>query len=150
MRSFLIALTRNPLSLLGAAITTASAVLIVTLFGIELIGSPQSAEDDAQVFNLTVDACQAAGLRSFEVKMGDLGLFAALINSLDIPEQWRARIKQIPHKGRFVLLGTVSMRKNRVRLHISSQAGQQELPNLFQTLPANGSEITDTPFSQFR
>jgi hypothetical protein len=38
MRSFLIALTRNPLSLLGTAIATASAVLIVTLFGIELIG----------------------------------------------------------------------------------------------------------------
>jgi hypothetical protein len=38
IRKFLIALTRNPISLLGAAITTASAVLIVTLFAIELFG----------------------------------------------------------------------------------------------------------------
>ena len=38
MRSFFIALTRNPLSLLGAAITTASAVLIAILFAIELFG----------------------------------------------------------------------------------------------------------------
>lgn len=38
MRSFLIAVTREPLGLAGAAITTASAVLFLTLFGIELVG----------------------------------------------------------------------------------------------------------------
>jgi hypothetical protein len=38
MRSFLIALTRNPISLLGTAVTTASAVLIIILFAIELFG----------------------------------------------------------------------------------------------------------------
>jgi len=38
MRTFFIALTRSPISLVGAAITTASAVLIITLFAIELFG----------------------------------------------------------------------------------------------------------------
>lgn len=38
MRSFLVALTRNPISLLGTAITTASAILIATLFAIEVFG----------------------------------------------------------------------------------------------------------------
>ena len=38
MRHFFIALTRNPISLIGTAITTASAILIVTLFAIELFG----------------------------------------------------------------------------------------------------------------
>jgi len=38
MRSFFIAMTRNPLSLLGTAITTVSAILIAILFGIELFG----------------------------------------------------------------------------------------------------------------
>jgi nitrate/TMAO reductase-like tetraheme cytochrome c subunit len=38
MRSFLVAMTRNPLSLLGTAITTASAVLIVALLAIEYLG----------------------------------------------------------------------------------------------------------------
>jgi len=38
MRNFFIALTRNPISLLGSAITTARVVLIVTLFAIELFG----------------------------------------------------------------------------------------------------------------
>ena len=38
MRSFFISLTRNPISLLGAAIVTASAVLIITLFTLSLLG----------------------------------------------------------------------------------------------------------------
>ena len=40
MRTFLIALTRNPISLLGAAITTASALIIVSLFTMDLVGHP--------------------------------------------------------------------------------------------------------------
>lgn len=38
MRRRLIALTRDPLSLLGSAITTASAVIFVSLFAMELAG----------------------------------------------------------------------------------------------------------------
>lgn len=38
LRFYFLALTRNPLSLLGAALTTASAVLVLTLFGLDLVG----------------------------------------------------------------------------------------------------------------
>src|ERR1041384_601367 len=38
MRAFFVAVTRNLLSLLGTAITTASAVLILTLFGVQQLG----------------------------------------------------------------------------------------------------------------
>ena len=38
MKSFLLALSRHPLSLAGSALTTASALLILTLFGVGLIG----------------------------------------------------------------------------------------------------------------
>jgi hypothetical protein len=38
LRDFLVSLTRNPISLVGVAITTAAAILIVTLFAIEWIG----------------------------------------------------------------------------------------------------------------
>jgi nitrate/TMAO reductase-like tetraheme cytochrome c subunit len=38
VRNFFIALTRNPLSLAGTAITTASAVIIISLFALELVG----------------------------------------------------------------------------------------------------------------
>jgi hypothetical protein len=38
MRSFLITLTRDPLGLAGAALTSASAILFLVLYGIELVG----------------------------------------------------------------------------------------------------------------
>jgi len=38
LRTFLIVVTRHPVSLAGAAVTTASAFLILTLFGLELAG----------------------------------------------------------------------------------------------------------------
>jgi hypothetical protein len=38
LREFIAALTRNPVSLVGTAITTASAVLILSLFALELVG----------------------------------------------------------------------------------------------------------------
>lgn len=65
--------------------------------GIELIGR-QAGKDggvkaEAQVFALTLEACRKAGLGDFEIKMGDLGLFAAFIEALDIPAHWRARLR---------------------------------------------------------
>jgi ATP phosphoribosyltransferase regulatory subunit len=62
--------------------------------GIEFIGSSDEAAADAEVFNLTLSACKSAGLDGFSVRMGDLSLFAALINGLDMPDQWRTRIKR--------------------------------------------------------
>ena len=38
MRGFFVALTRNPVSLIGAAVTTAAAILFLTLFGIQMVG----------------------------------------------------------------------------------------------------------------
>jgi NapC/NirT cytochrome c family, N-terminal region len=42
MRSFFIALTRNPISLAGSAITTASVVVFLTLFAIDIVGQVDS------------------------------------------------------------------------------------------------------------
>ena len=40
MRSFLITITRDPLGLAGAALTSASAVLFLVLYGIDLTVAP--------------------------------------------------------------------------------------------------------------
>jgi ATP phosphoribosyltransferase regulatory subunit len=39
-----------------------------------------------------VEAVRSAGLKGFTVQIGDLGLFEALIQALDIPERWRFRL----------------------------------------------------------
>jgi ATP phosphoribosyltransferase regulatory subunit len=62
--------------------------------GAELLGEADRAAAEEEVLKLAVDAVRAAGLDGFEVKLGDLGLFSTLIDALDVPVQWRGRLKR--------------------------------------------------------
>ena len=61
--------------------------------GIESFAAPDREKDDADVLALIVAALDEAGLGAFTLRLGDLGLFTALINALDMPERWRWRLK---------------------------------------------------------
>ncbi|MBV8978634.1 MAG: ATP phosphoribosyltransferase regulatory subunit [Alphaproteobacteria bacterium] len=62
--------------------------------GIEILGLEDRRAGEIEAMRLTVAALRAAGLPDFEMKIGDLGLFSALVDGLDIPEQWRGRLKR--------------------------------------------------------
>ena len=62
--------------------------------GVELLGLADRAKAETEVLSLTVEAVRAAGLRDFTVKLGDLSLFSAFVDALDIPPQWRMRLKR--------------------------------------------------------
>jgi ATP phosphoribosyltransferase regulatory subunit len=62
--------------------------------GAELLGLADRAEGETEIMTLTVEALRAAGLKEFSLKIGDLGLFGALVDALDVPAQWRARLKR--------------------------------------------------------
>jgi len=62
--------------------------------GVESLGARDREKADAEVIALAMEACEGAGLKNYKVKIGDVGLFFALINALDIPEIWRARLKR--------------------------------------------------------
>lgn len=59
--------------------------------GIECFG-PGGEEADLEVLALTVDAVRRAGVSGFTVKVGHIGIFAALLAALDIPARWRDRL----------------------------------------------------------
>jgi ATP phosphoribosyltransferase regulatory subunit len=61
--------------------------------GIESFAAPDREQDDAAVLALIVKALGEAGLDRSTLRIGDLGLFAALINALPMPERWRWRLK---------------------------------------------------------
>lgn len=61
--------------------------------GIEFIGGNNRAGAEAEVTGLVIEAVRAAGLKDFTLRIGDLGLFEALIMALDIPERWRLRLR---------------------------------------------------------
>jgi ATP phosphoribosyltransferase regulatory subunit len=62
--------------------------------GIELFGENDKAKGDAEILAIAIDALRAAGLKDFTIRMGDLGLFGALVDALTLPAHWRSRLKR--------------------------------------------------------
>lgn len=62
--------------------------------GVELIGGGDREAADAEVLALADRAVRAAGLGTFSIHIGDLGLFAALVDGIAMPDRWRRRLKQ--------------------------------------------------------
>lgn len=63
--------------------------------GVELFGDDDAQAAEADVLALAAEALKVAGLKDFVIRMGDLGLFAALADGLDMPARWRERMKQV-------------------------------------------------------
>jgi ATP phosphoribosyltransferase regulatory subunit len=61
--------------------------------GIESFAAADREEADAAVLALIVEAVRDAGIDSFRLRFGDLGLFRALLAALPIPERWRRRLQ---------------------------------------------------------
>jgi ATP phosphoribosyltransferase regulatory subunit len=61
--------------------------------GLELFGDTDSARADAECITLTANALNAAGCTTLQLRIGDLGLFSALLDSLGLPTRWRERLR---------------------------------------------------------
>lgn len=62
--------------------------------GAEFFGATDAEAADAEMLALAVEAVRAGGLEKFDIEMGDLALFDALVDALDIPAGWRTRLKR--------------------------------------------------------
>jgi len=62
--------------------------------GVECLGVRDRAGADTEVLTLAVEGVRATGLKNFPMRIGDVALFAGLIDALDIPPQWRGRLKR--------------------------------------------------------
>jgi ATP phosphoribosyltransferase regulatory subunit len=60
--------------------------------GIESFGRPDKAAADAEMLALGLDATAHYGIGKPEVRMGDVGLFAALVAALDLAPAWKRRL----------------------------------------------------------
>lgn len=57
--------------------------------GIESFGASDRERADAQTVATILEALKASGVRTFKLRIGDLGLFRALIRAIDMPDRWR-------------------------------------------------------------
>jgi ATP phosphoribosyltransferase regulatory subunit len=62
--------------------------------GIECLGVRDIKAADIEVLSLAVEGVRAAGLQEFSVEVGDLALLGGIVDALDIPPQWRGRLKR--------------------------------------------------------
>jgi ATP phosphoribosyltransferase regulatory subunit len=60
--------------------------------GIESFGRPDKAAADAEMLALGLDATTHYGIADPEIRMGDVGLFAALVAALDLAPAWKRRL----------------------------------------------------------
>ena len=67
--------------------------------GLESFGRSDHAAADAEILSLSLEAAALAGCAPLAVKLGDAGLFAAMIAALDVPEVWRRRISRGHARG---------------------------------------------------
>ena len=61
--------------------------------GVECFGASDKAAADVEVLLLAVEAVRSAGLSDFRLCFGDIALFYALIDALNLPERWRLKLR---------------------------------------------------------
>ena len=71
-----------------------------TQTGLESFGRRDAEAADAEVFALALEAATAAGGVPLAARLGDAGLFDGLLDSLEVPEVWRRRLRRGVARGR--------------------------------------------------
>lgn len=62
--------------------------------GIETFADHEAEKAEADTVATIVTSLKAAGLQDFKLRIGDLGLFSALLKAADMPERWRQRLQR--------------------------------------------------------
>jgi ATP phosphoribosyltransferase regulatory subunit len=64
-----------------------------TQAGLEWFGAADKIAAEARVLKLAISALEAAGASALKVTLGDIGLFSALLDDIEMPARWRRRLR---------------------------------------------------------
>lgn len=67
--------------------------------GIESFGRTDSEAADAEILTRAVEAVKAAGIKEIDIRLGDTGLFNAMLDALGLHPVWQRRLRRIFAKG---------------------------------------------------
>jgi ATP phosphoribosyltransferase regulatory subunit len=62
--------------------------------GVENLAAANAPAADAEALTLTLEALKRTGLREVDITLGDLSLFAALLDALNVPAHWAMRLRR--------------------------------------------------------
>jgi ATP phosphoribosyltransferase regulatory subunit len=97
--------------------------------GIEWFNAATPIAAEATIVELAIKAVETSGLRNYRVRLGDLGLFHALLASIDMPERWRRKLgHQFWRPAAFrelldVLSGAKARQRTTISDHVDALAG---------------------------
>ena len=95
--------------------------------GIESFGRQDRAAADAEMLALALEATTAFGLAEVDIRTGDVALYAALIDALDLYPVWRRRlIKDFNRK--------ISLEQDLERLTLATGSGRNEYEGVLAAL----------------
>jgi ATP phosphoribosyltransferase regulatory subunit len=95
--------------------------------GVESFGRADRAAADAEMLALALEATTAFGLKDVEIRTGDVALFTALLDALDLYPVWRRRlIKDFNRK--------VSLAEDIERLTLATAPGRNEYEGVLAAL----------------
>ena len=95
--------------------------------GVESFGRQDSAAADAEMLALGLEAAAAFGIADVEIRTGDVALFAALIDALDLAPVWKRRlIKDFNRK--------ISLAQDLERLTLATAPGRNEYEGVLAAL----------------
>ncbi|GJM02913.1 MAG: ATP phosphoribosyltransferase regulatory subunit [Rhodomicrobium sp.] len=62
--------------------------------GIEIFGKEDAEKAEAEVLSYTIAALTEIGVTDYTIRLGDLGLFYALLEAIEMPVRWRKRLSE--------------------------------------------------------
>jgi len=89
--------------------------------GIESFGRRDTAAADAEMLALGLEALAHYGIEAPEIRIGDVGLFTALIEALDLPPAWRRRLAKDFHRA-----GSLAHDLDRLRLDAAERGPEYQ------------------------
>ena len=122
--------------------------------GIEWYGGNNTIEAEARIIKLAISALEAAGLSKLKVTLGDLGLFAALLDDMPMPDRWRRRLRHQfwrPAAFRALLENfakPASAKRTSITGHVDAMDHHNALEATAQLLEQKGSEPRHRPQCQ--
>jgi len=61
--------------------------------GVEHFGTSARDKAETEVLGTILKALEEANVKDYQIRCGDLGLFNALLDAIDMPDRWRGRLK---------------------------------------------------------
>src|SRR3954449_12708000 len=95
--------------------------------GIESFGRQDRAAADAEMLTLALEATAAAGLTEVDIRTGDVALFIALIDALDLYPVWRRRLIKDFNR-------TISLQQDLERLTLATGSSRNEYEGVLAAL----------------